>query len=114
MPRDNHAKGVLVAGAGVLAISPDSLLIRLVTVDPWTLLFWRGLLSARAILAGLAVLHRRRLPNHLLAIGGIGIWLAVLFGKINKENHMKVELAGLYWHFVDLVWVLLFTIVYLM
>ena len=25
-----------------------------------------------------------------------------------------VELAGLYWHFVDLVWVVLFTIVYLM
>ena len=83
MPRDNHAKGVLIAGAGVLAISPDSLLIRLVTVDPWTLLFWRGLLSALAILAGLAVLHRRRLPNHLLAIGGTGIWLAVLFGVGN-------------------------------
>ena len=42
------------------------------------------------------------------------VWLATLFGKITRENHMKVELAGLYWHFVDLVWVLLFTIVYLM
>jgi len=42
------------------------------------------------------------------------VWLATLFGKITKENYMKVELAGLYWHFVDLVWVLLFTIVYLM
>ncbi len=83
MSRDNHAKGVLVAGAGVLAISPDSLLIRLITVDPWTLLFWRGLLSALAILAGLAMLHRRRLPNHLVAIGGTGIWLAVLFGVGN-------------------------------
>jgi heme/copper-type cytochrome/quinol oxidase subunit 3 len=42
------------------------------------------------------------------------VWIAALFGKITRENYMKVELAGLYWHFVDLVWVLLFTIVYLM
>ncbi len=42
------------------------------------------------------------------------IWVAAAMGKITKENYMKVELAGLYWHFVDLVWVILFTIVYLM
>jgi heme/copper-type cytochrome/quinol oxidase subunit 3 len=27
---------------------------------------------------------------------------------------MGVELTGLYWHFVDLVWVILFTVVYLL
>jgi heme/copper-type cytochrome/quinol oxidase subunit 3 len=42
------------------------------------------------------------------------IWLAALRGSFTAENHVRVELAGLYWHFVDLVWVLLFTIVYLM
>ena len=30
-----------------------------------------------------------------------------------EEPHLRIELGGLYWHFVDLVWVLLFTIVYL-
>jgi heme/copper-type cytochrome/quinol oxidase subunit 3 len=44
----------------------------------------------------------------------IVVWLAALFGKIPQRKCMTVELAGLYWHFVDLVWVLLFTIVYLM
>lgn len=83
MPRDNHLKGALIAGAGVLAISPDSLLIRLITADPWTLLFWRGLLSALAILIGLAVLHRGRLVDHFQAIGRTGLWLAVLFGAGN-------------------------------
>lgn len=29
------------------------------------------------------------------------------------ENHIGVELVGLYWHFVDLVWIVLFTIIYL-
>lgn len=34
-------------------------------------------------------------------------------GGFTKENHEAVELAGLYWHFVDVVWIFLFTIVYL-
>jgi heme/copper-type cytochrome/quinol oxidase subunit 3 len=42
------------------------------------------------------------------------ILLAAMFDKIPQQKYMRVELAGLYWHFVDLVWVLLFTIVYLM
>ena len=42
------------------------------------------------------------------------LWLAAAAGKVTKETYMRVELAGLYWHFVDLVWVLLFTLVYLM
>jgi len=29
------------------------------------------------------------------------------------ENHNQVEIAGLFWHFVDLVWILVFTFVYL-
>lgn len=34
-------------------------------------------------------------------------------GKLNQDRHETVELVGLYWHFVDIVWVLIFTIVYL-
>jgi heme/copper-type cytochrome/quinol oxidase subunit 3 len=26
---------------------------------------------------------------------------------------MQVEIAGLYWHFVDIVWIFIFTVVYL-
>lgn len=46
------------------------------------------------------------------------IWLLSVFAKIWRYPHasgntMDVELAGLYWHFVDLVWVGLFTLIYL-
>ncbi|WP_152051640.1 cytochrome c oxidase subunit 3 [Tautonia marina] len=41
------------------------------------------------------------------------IWLRSLFGGYTQQNHAPVELAGLYWHFVDLVWIILFTVVYL-
>ncbi len=34
-------------------------------------------------------------------------------GKYSVENHGGVEIMGLYWHFVDLVWIILFTVVYL-
>jgi heme/copper-type cytochrome/quinol oxidase subunit 3 len=34
-------------------------------------------------------------------------------GKYSAANHGGVEIMGLYWHFVDLVWIILFTIVYL-
>lgn len=39
--------------------------------------------------------------------------LGAMFGRFTRENHAAVEMVGLYWHFVDLVWIILFTIVYL-
>ena len=41
------------------------------------------------------------------------IWIAAKRGRYTKENHSPVELVGLFWHFVDLVWIVLFTILYL-
>ena len=35
-------------------------------------------------------------------------------GAYTAEKHSPVELVGLYWHFVDLVWIILFTIIYLL
>ena len=52
-----------------------------------------------------------------VAVGVIWLfcaWVGACRGAFTKENYLRLELAGLYWHFVDLVWVLLFTIVYLM
>ena len=36
-----------------------------------------------------------------------------LTGRITRRNSESVEIVGLYWHFVDVVWVLIFTVVYL-
>ena len=34
-------------------------------------------------------------------------------GKIGQAQSEAVELVGLYWHFVDIVWIVIFTVVYL-
>ena len=46
------------------------------------------------------------------------IWLLSLVigskqGRIKQEDSLRVEVAGLYWHFVDIVWIIIFTLVYL-
>ena len=41
------------------------------------------------------------------------VLIASLRGSYSATNYSTIELAGLYWHFVDLVWIILFTIVYL-
>ena len=41
------------------------------------------------------------------------IWIAAARGKYTADSHSPVELVGIFWHFVDLVWIILFTIIYL-
>ena len=36
-----------------------------------------------------------------------------LAGRLPQERAETVELVGLYWHFVDIVWIVIFTVVYL-
>jgi cytochrome c oxidase subunit III len=47
------------------------------------------------------------------------IWLSTLLilairGKIPPEKSLNLEIAALYWHFVDVVWIVIFPVVYLM
>jgi heme/copper-type cytochrome/quinol oxidase subunit 3 len=46
------------------------------------------------------------------------IWCIVLIllarrGTFSQAHHDAIELFGLYWHFVDIVWIVLFTVIYL-
>jgi heme/copper-type cytochrome/quinol oxidase subunit 3 len=48
------------------------------------------------------------------------VWLTIILGKafgvmggFSKHDNMGIEIFGLYWHFVDIVWLLLFSLVYL-
>jgi heme/copper-type cytochrome/quinol oxidase subunit 3 len=43
----------------------------------------------------------------------IGLLIKAMLGGFSSKHFLPIELVGLYWHFVDLVWILLFTLVYL-
>ena len=60
------------------------------------------------IMTGLHALHM---------IVGIGIFLWLLFaawkGRFTPEYNTPLEIGGLYWHFVDIIWIYLFPLLYL-
>jgi cytochrome c oxidase subunit 3/cytochrome o ubiquinol oxidase subunit 3 len=41
------------------------------------------------------------------------VMLFALAGKVNQEHAERAEVLSLYWHFVDAVWVAVFTVVYI-
>jgi heme/copper-type cytochrome/quinol oxidase subunit 3 len=43
----------------------------------------------------------------------ISLLIVSLRGGVRKDQALNVEIAGLYWHFVDIVWIVIFTLVYL-
>ncbi len=49
---------------------------------------------------------------------GVLMLLAMVFlsldGRLHEDRGLNVELVGLYWHFVDIVWIVIFTVVYLL
>jgi heme/copper-type cytochrome/quinol oxidase subunit 3 len=49
--------------------------------------------------------------------GGV-IYLLCAVGVVSRRppaaSYNMVEIAGLYWHFVDLVWIMVFTFMYLL
>lgn len=67
---------MLLALAGIVVLSPESLLIRLVTADRWTIVFWRGLLLAVGLL-GVSLIGSFAATFRM---GKAGLLVAVLFG----------------------------------
>jgi len=53
---------------------------------------------------------------HMIIGAGMMITLIVMAwkGRFSTEYHTPVELGGLYWHFVDIIWIFLFPLLYLL
>ncbi len=43
----------------------------------------------------------------------LSLYALSLTGKVKANQDVKTEMIGLYWHFVDIIWVVIFTVVYL-
>jgi cytochrome c oxidase subunit 3 len=53
----------------------------------------------------------------LHVLGGLVVFVIILLmaarGRLGRQHESMVELTGLYWHFVDIVWIFLFPLLYL-
>ena len=55
-------------------------------------------------------LHAFHVTAGLIALASVSLF--ALFGKVKQEHSGRVDVLSLYWHFVDVVWVAVFLVVY--
>jgi cytochrome c oxidase subunit 3 len=51
---------------------------------------------------------------HMFHVATGIIYLGVVALRVKKVNHEDIEISGLYWHFVDLVWMFVFPLIYIL
>jgi len=51
---------------------------------------------------------------HMFHVFTGAIYLSVVAARVKKLRHEDVEISGLYWHFVDLVWMFVFPMIYIL
>ena len=76
---ESRNKGLLLSLVGVLILSPDSLLIRLVNLDDYSLIFYRSALPVITIFLFLFYTYKFNLFKSFILIGKIGIFYALLY-----------------------------------
>ncbi len=68
-----HAKGLLITACGVLVISPDGLLTRLITTDHWTMIFWRALFLSFGMWLVINLVYPNRAWQQYKTVRGPGL-----------------------------------------
>lgn len=76
---NERRRGLLYTAGGVLALTPDAVLIKLAGLPASGIFFWRGMLVALVLLAGFAAVRRGGTLAGLLAVGRPGIASALCY-----------------------------------
>ena len=87
----NQQKGSLLAFVGVMFITPDSLFIRLSSIDTWGLLFYRGAIPSVVILIALILFYKSNLIKVTLAMGLAGLFYALTFSVTNITFIVSIQ-----------------------
>jgi cytochrome c oxidase subunit 3 len=51
---------------------------------------------------------------HMFHVATGIVYLLVVAARVKKVSHEDIEISGLYWHFVDLVWMFVFPLIYIL
>ena len=87
----NQQKGSLLAFVGVMFITPDSLFIRLSSINTWELLFYRGAIPSVVILFALILFYKSNLIKVTLAMGLAGLFYALTFSITNITFILSIQ-----------------------
>ena len=84
-------KGIALSLIGVLVITPDSLLIRLINIPSWELLFYRGLIPFVLLFIFLLLYYKKNFLHSLLITGLPGLFYAILVALGNTTFVISIQ-----------------------
>ena len=87
----DQQKGSLLAFVAVMFITPDSLFIRLSSIDTWGLVFYRGIIPFFAVFFGMFLIYRLNFFKILMTSGIHGIIYVITFSITNITFVVSIE-----------------------
>lgn len=87
----SQQKGSLLAFIAVMLITPDSILIRLSSIETWGMLFYRGAIPFVVVLVGLIFFYKNNLFKALINIGYPGIFYVISFSICNITFIISIQ-----------------------
>ena len=87
----DQQKGSLLAFVAVMFITPDSLFIRLSSIDTWGLVFYRGIIPFFAVFFGMFLIYRLNFFKILMTSGIHGIIYVITFSITNITFVVSIQ-----------------------
>ena len=84
-------KGSLLAFVGVMFITPDSLFIRLASIETWSLLFYRGAIPFITVLLSLLIIYKSNFFKIFLSTGYPGVAYSITFALTNITFIISIQ-----------------------
>ena len=88
---NDQQKGSLLAFVAVMFITPDSLFIRLASIDTWSLVFYRGIIPFFTVLVGMLLIYKANFFKMLLTSGHHGIIYIITFSITNIAFVVSIQ-----------------------
>ena len=88
---NDQQKGSLLAFVAVMFITPDSLFIRLASVDTWSLVFYRGIIPFFTVLVGMLLIYKANFFKMLFTSGHHGIIYIITFSITNIAFVVSIQ-----------------------
>ena len=87
----DQQKGSLLAFVAVMFITPDSLFIRLASIDTWSLVFYRGMIPFVTVFIGMLLIYKLKFFTMLFNSGYHGIIYILTFSVTNITFVVSIQ-----------------------